>query len=180
MPDLAQLLALFPPPDFLRAYELLAGDKVPQPYRDLLVHDHHMTVTVEAHHGSLVDVRVLDDRLEGDIYARKILLALQSNGTVVQFGLVRIRLDFVSPEVRAEITSRKTPLGRILIQHNVLRTIQPTSFLRVVPGPAMMEWFELKTPTPTYGRTAVITCDEQPAIEVLEIVAPEPPRHSAN
>jgi chorismate-pyruvate lyase len=177
MLDLAELLALFPPPDYLRAYEYVVDDEVPPPYRNLLVHDQHMTVTVEAHHGSLVDVRVLEDRLEGDVYARKILLALQSNGRIVQFGLVRIRLDFVSPEVRAEITSRKTPLGRILIQHNVLRTIEPTSFLRVLPGPAMMEWFGLKAPTPTFGRTAVITCDDQPAIEVLEIVAPDEPAH---
>jgi chorismate-pyruvate lyase len=167
MPDLAQLLALFPPPDYLRAYEFVAADKVPPPYHKLLVHDQHMTVTVEDFHGSLVNVRVLDDRLEGDTYARKILLALQSNDKIVQFGLVRIRLNFVSPEVRAEITSRKTPLGRILIQHNVLRTIEPTSFLRILPGPAMMEWFGLKTPQPTYGRTAAIACDDQPAIEVL-------------
>jgi hypothetical protein len=53
-----------------------------------------------------------------------------------------------------------------------LRTIEPTSFLRVLPGPAMMDWFGLKTPRHTFGRTAVINCDEQPAIEVLEIVAP--------
>ncbi len=173
MPDLDRLLALFPPPDFLRAYEFVAADKVALPYQKLLVHEHHMTVTLEERHGSLVDVRVLDERLEGDVYARKILLALQSNQKIVQFGLVRIRLEFVSADVRAEITSRQTPLGRVLIQHNVLRTIEPTSFLRILPGPAMMEWFGLKTPTPTFGRTAVITCDDQPAIEVLEIVAPE-------
>src|SRR6185295_1072133 len=113
MTNLAQLLDLFPPPDYLRAYEFVAADKVPPPYRDLLVHNQHMTVTVEAYHGSLVNVRVLEDRLEGDVYARKILLALQSNDKVVQFGLVRIRLNLVSPEVRAEIVSRQTPLGRI-------------------------------------------------------------------
>jgi len=174
MTDLAALLDIFPPPDFLRAYEVLPAAQMPAPYQKLLVHPHHMTVTIEEHHGSPVDVRVLDDRLEGDVYVRKILLVLQSTGKIVQFGLVRIRLDFVSPEVRAEIVSRTTPLGRILIQHNVLRTITPISFLRVLPGPAMMAWFDLQTMTPTYGRVAVITCDDQPAIEVLEIVSPEP------
>lgn len=174
MPDLSTLLAPFPRPDYLRSYEYLLPAAVPEPYHKLLVHPHHMTVTVEAHHGSAVDVKVLDDKLDGDIYARKILLSLQSTGRIVQFGLVKIRLDFVSPQVRAEIISRKTPLGRILINHNVLRTITPTAYLRVIPGPAMMEWFGLKSPTATFGRLAVITCDDQPAIEVLEIVAPEP------
>jgi chorismate-pyruvate lyase len=132
-----------------------------------------MTVTVEAHHGSLVDVQVLEEKRAGESYARKILLTLHGTQRVVQFGIVRIRLDFCNPEVRREILARQTPLGRILIQHNVLRRIEPTAFLRVVPGPAMMKWFGLDMPRPTYGRLALIHCDHQPAVELLEIVAPE-------
>jgi len=76
-----------------------------------------MTVTVESHHGSLVDVKVLEKKHEGNSYARKILLTLQSNGRIVMFGLVRIWLHYCSPEVRAEILEEQTPLGRILINH---------------------------------------------------------------
>ena len=75
--------------------------------------------------------------------------------------------------VQAEILSRRTPLGRILIEHNVLRRIEPTAYLRVVPGPAMMEWFGLAAPAPIYGRLALIHCDGKAAVELLEIVAPE-------
>ncbi len=64
-------------------------------------------------------------------------------------------------------------MGRVLINANVLRRIEPTAFLRVTPGPAMIEWFGLDEPRPTYGRFALIHCDEQPAVELLEIVAPE-------
>ena len=64
-------------------------------------------------------------------------------------------------------------LGRILIDHNVLRRIEPTDYLRVTPGPEMMQWFDLKTPEPAYGRLAIIHCDGKPAIELVEIVAPE-------
>jgi chorismate-pyruvate lyase len=76
--------------------------------------------------------------------------------------------------VQEEILAARTPLGRILIQHNVLRRIEPTAFLRVIPGPGMMEWFALSQRRPTYGRLAYIHCDGKPAIELLEIVAPEP------
>jgi chorismate-pyruvate lyase len=174
-PAMKTLFALFPPADDMPEYEHVAPDEVPPPYHGLLVHEHHMTVTVEAHHGSLVDVRVLARCHDGDSYARKILLALQSNGRIVQFGIARVNLRYCSRAVSAEILAARTPLGRILIQHNVLRRIEPTAFLRVIPGPAMMEWFGLKKrPRPTYGRLAYIHCDEQPAIELLEIVAPEP------
>ena len=146
---------------------------MPTPYRDLLVHPHHMTVTVEAHHGEAVDVKVLEQMRGVDTYARKILLVTQKTKRVVQFGLVRIHLQYCSAAVSEEILKGQTPLGRILIQHNVLRRIEPTSYLRVVPGPAMMEWFAMTEVLPTYGRQALIHCDGQPAIELLEIVAPE-------
>lgn len=175
-PDVHSLFALFGPAALteLPEYEAVLPDEVPPPYRDLLVHEHHMTVTVEAHHGGLVDVRVLDRRHEGDTYARKILLALQDGGRVVQFGIVRINLGHCSPEVRAEIVAGQTPLGRILIQHNVLRRIEPTAFLRIIPGRAMMDWFGLERPRPTYGRLAIIYYDGYPAVELLEVVVPEP------
>src|SRR5687768_11548176 len=123
-PDLDTLLGLFPPNDYLAGHEPVAAREVPEPYRSLLVHEHHMTVTVEAHHGDLVEVVVLDRRLDGDSYARKILLALKQSRRVVQFGLVRIRFEYCSQEVIDEIKSERTPLGRILIEHNVLRRIE--------------------------------------------------------
>ncbi len=172
-PDLATLFALFGPAEQIPEHEFVAPDEVPPPYHGLLVHEHHMTVTVEAHHGSLVDVRVLARRHDGDSYARKILLVLQSTGRIVQFGIARVNLRYCSPAVRAEILAAQTPLGRILIQHNVLRRIEPTAFLRIFPGPALQSWFGRESLRPTYGRLAYIHCDEQPAIELLEIVAPE-------
>ena len=170
-PDLASLFQLFPPASYLREFDVVPADQVPEPYHRLLVHEHHMTVTVEEHHGSLVDVLVLDKKRSGDSYARKILLAKQSDGKIVMFGLVRIWLNYCNPEVSAAIVSEKTPIGRILIEHNVLRRIEPTDFFRITPGPDMMQWFSLATPT--YGQLALIHCDGTPAVELLEIVAPE-------
>jgi chorismate-pyruvate lyase len=131
-----------------------------------------MTVTVEAHHGGPVNVVILERRQDGDAYARKILLTLEGTAKVVQFGIMRIQLSYCSEPVRREILAGRTPLGRILIHHDVLRRIEPTAFLRVLPGPDMMNWFELPHPTPTYGRLAYIHCDGKPAVELLEIVAP--------
>jgi hypothetical protein len=174
-PDLDTLLALFPPASYLRAAVPVGAAAVPEPYHRLLVHEHHMTVTVEAHHGDLVNVIVLNRRRQNDTYSRKILLALQKTGKIVQFGLVRIHLEYCSPAVRAEILAQRTPLGRILIQHDVLRRIEPTAFLRITPGAEMMRWFNHRRPATTYGRLALIHCDDKPAIELLEIVAPETP-----
>lgn len=172
-PDVQTLFALFSPAEDVPVCEVIAVDALPQPYRRLLVHEHHMTVTVEEYHGDSVDVKVLATHEEGDFYARKILLTLHSTGQVVQFGIMRINLHYCSDPVRKAIKAQQEPLGRILIRHNVLRRIKPTAFLRVVPSPAMMGWFGIDRPVPTYGRLAYIHCDSQPAVELMEIVAPE-------
>src|SRR5579871_7007360 len=109
------LFAPFGPADDLPDYEFVRPDDVPPPYHGLLVHEHHMTVTVESHHGDLVDVKVLEYRVAGDSYSRKILLALQRTGRVVMFGLMRVNFRYCSEEVRQKILAGNTPLGRILI-----------------------------------------------------------------
>jgi hypothetical protein len=174
-PALPELYGLFRPEVPPPVHEVIPADAVPAPYHGLLVHSEHMTVTVEAFHGSLVDVRVLESRREGDVYARKILLTRRSDGRVVLFGIVRIRLHFCSEPVQATILLEKTPLGRILIDHDVLRRIEVTDYFRVMPGPMLTQWFGLDWPRTTYGRLGIIHCDEQPAIELLEVLAPVDP-----
>ena len=175
-PDLQTLFGLFFDADQTPECLPVAPQDVPPPYRDLLVHTHHMTVTMESFHHDRVTVQVLAVRQTPDWYARKILLRKQSDGTVVQFGLVRIRLRFCSDPVKEKILEQKTPLGRILIEHNVLRRIEPKLYFRIPPQAVLEEWFGPQAAgRETYGRMGVIFCDEQPAIEVIEIAAPAPP-----
>jgi chorismate-pyruvate lyase len=170
-PTLESLFALFPG-ETIPEHEFIAGEEMPEPYRGLLVHEHHMTVTVEAYHKGPVDVRILARRQDGSVYARKILLVHQASGKVVQSGIVRIDLDLCSQPVREAILAGQTPLGRILIQHDVLRRIEPIAFLRIQSGPKPMEWFQLSKPASLYGRLAIIHCNGKPAVELLEVVAP--------
>jgi chorismate-pyruvate lyase len=151
---------------------LIRAVAMPEPYRRLLVHNEHMTVTVEAHFGAPVDVRVLQAEQFGDFYHRRIVLVPQGTDRVVQYGLMRIDLACCSAPVREEILARKTPLGRILIEHNVLRRVEPTSFLRIDPGPSLSEAMGLTAPVPLYGRTGVIFFNDRPAVAVLEVLAP--------
>lgn len=171
-PTLDHLYGLFPhSPDRPTAVEIPERD-VPQPYHKVLVHTQHMTVTVEEYYRSPVDVRVLECRRQGNDYARKILLTAQSTGRVVQFGLVRINLGACSEPVRNEIVEEKTPLGRILIRHNMLRRIDPLAYLRVSLNEVMAGWFGVAPGTETFGRVGVIYTGDRQAAEVLEILAP--------
>jgi chorismate-pyruvate lyase len=172
-PDLDALVGLFyRRPEDLAHFEEVDSHDLSRDYRMLLAHDSHMTVTVERFHNGPVDVRVLDTQLTGQHYARKILLARQSDGVVVQFGIMRLDFSSVSPEVRREVESQSAPLGRILIQHNVLREVHLTKIWKVTPGEDLRKLFNLQPGRFTYGRTAVIHCDGESAVELLEIVTP--------
>ncbi len=155
-------------------FSTVADSEMPAAYRQLLAHEHHMTVTVEKFHGGPVDVQVLDKVVGKEHYARKILLTRRSDEHVVQFGIMRVHLWHLPADVCEEIVNEQTPLGRILIEHDVMRKIHLHRLWRVEPGSGLQHHFGVDHSNVTYGRTATIECNGEPAIELLEIVAPLP------
>ena len=61
--DLRELLSTFGDEGDLERFTPVEGAAVPQPFKRLLVHDQHMTVTLEDHHGGQVHLRVHDSML---------------------------------------------------------------------------------------------------------------------
>lgn len=159
----------------LGQFRVAEPSELPVPQRILLAHDQHMTLTVEAFHRCFVDVEVLRQHRDDRYYSRLIALRRQTDRVVVQFGIVRLDTTCLAPQVRDEIVSGTTPLGRVLIKHNVLRHIRLCQLWEIAPAAALVDFFSLPAPMTTYGRTACIDLDSRPAIELLEIVTPLPP-----
>ncbi len=172
-PDVIDLLGLFyNEPTDAGTLEAIPADLVPPPFHGLLVHDEHMTVTVEAFHGGPVDVRVLEVKKNEHWYARKILLARKSDGRIVQFGIVRLDPLVLPVPVWERIESQQTPLGRVLIEHQVLREVQLVGTFKVQVGPDLAKLMDVPPQSALYGRTAMIFVHDRPAVELLEIVNP--------
>lgn len=151
-------------------FEEAAAIELPDQFKALLAHDDHMTVTVEAWHNSLVEVQVLEEHRQGDLYSRRIILALQRNGKPVQFGIMKIDLAGLPEIVRMEIESQALPLGRIMIRHHLMREVELLALWRIAAGPELRKHLKLERGAVCYGRTARILVDKQPAVELLEIV----------
>jgi chorismate-pyruvate lyase len=157
----------------LGRFEPVSSGQLPDEYRALLAHREHMTVALEAHHESLVDVTALAERQDEASYARTSLLARQSDGRVLQFGIMRIWLGDLPAAARDEITTKKLPLGRVLVSHNVLREVELISLWQIMPGPVLAQHLGVPTGQPIYGRSAQILVDDRPTVQVLEIIAIE-------
>lgn len=169
--NLTTLLRLFfTDSETVGTFEATPAEAMPERYRCLLDHEEHMTVAVEAYHESLVDVEVLQTVVTETHYARRIVLRRQDTREIVQWGLMRIHLPSLDEDLRQEVVEERRPLGRILVRHNFLRTIHLDTLWRITTGPELQEQFGLAGPQTTYGRTADIHLNGQPAVEVLEIL----------
>ncbi len=174
MPDLDELVGVFFDfRDELATFRPVEASAMPEVPRRLLAHHEHMTVTVESHHRTPVRVDVLQTVVAGDVYAREILLRRTSDDGVVQYGIVRLHMGLLPEDVQREITARSKPLGRILIDHDVMREVECIALWEVAAGPRLRALFAMREGEATYGRTALIHCGGAPAIELLEIVAPD-------
>jgi hypothetical protein len=161
------------------AGRFIPAEEMPEPYRGLLAHDDHMTVTLERFYNAPVDVRILNAVHDEPLYARKILLTLADSGRVVLFGIMRFNFSWCDEHVKRLIIEGRTPLGRILIENDVLRRISTHVLLRIAPNAEMRGHFSMNPrgngPDPSelvYGRLATIFCNHEPAVDLLEVTAP--------
>lgn len=150
--------------------EQVSVEAMPPVYRNLLVHNEHMTERLRGFWGRDIHLSVLRHREEGDVYQRHILLQLAVTGRVVEVGLARIDLSYTSDAVREKIIERRTPLGDVLISANVLRRIEPRWYFRFGGACPLLADFRDPELSKAYGRLGTIFCDDAPAIELLEIV----------
>lgn len=152
--------------DLLRFGEVLevGSSDVPEPYRRLLDHRSHMTVTMEAFVGGTLGLKVLQERLEagsGDadstgLYAREIML-LAPSGSPVQYGIVRVDLGAVLPDVRQRILAGSTPLGRVLIEAGTLRDVHDVELVRISAGQELARRIGIELGRTLFGRVATIS-----------------------
>lgn len=161
-----------PPSDRSQLGEFCSVASVPTPYDRLLDHHQHMTVTVESFYGQSVDVHVHRCVRDGDWYCREITLVTSNSKQIVQYGIVRLDTTALAPNVWRQIESQQVPLGRVLIEHDVLREVQLCDLWKVHAGPSLAALMHRKIADQLYGRTALIHCDGKAAIELLEVVAP--------
>jgi chorismate-pyruvate lyase len=154
----------------LGRFEPASLDNLPPPCQTLLAHNEHMTVALEYFHKSPVSVEVLAEWRDEASYARCSLLRRQSDGTLVQFGMMRIWLADLPAAAQEQIASKRSPLGRVLIEHNLLREVELITLWAIEPGTVLRQHLKVDGKTPLYGRTAQILVDERPTVQLLEIV----------
>jgi hypothetical protein len=148
----------------------IAPERIPLPYRSLLVHERDMTLTLEAHFGGRVTLRPLSTFRDGHSYFRRVLLVQEYSARPVEMGAIRIDLLAFAPRIRAAILKNRVPLGRLLRDGGVDYRSLPTAFLSVEPNSEMMGVFWMREPRTLFGRQTEMTVDGRKIGDIVEIL----------
>ena len=148
----------------------IAPNRIPLPYRSLLVHERDMTLTLESHFGGRVTLRALSTFRKGASYYRRVLLVQEYSARPVEMGAIRIDLMAFKPRIRAQILSNRVPLGRLLRDGGVDYKSRPTVFLAVTPNSEMMGVFWMREPRLLYGRQTEMSIDGRKVGDIVEIL----------
>jgi chorismate-pyruvate lyase len=151
----------------------IEAERVPEPYKTLLVHRNDMTPTLEKFHQQQIHLRVLGRRRNGNEYYREVVLLLDGSDHPVEFGAIKIYLDLVSPDVREQILSEQRPLGHILAESKVPHRSRPSAFLRLASDLLINDVLKLSGAQLLFGRHNTLLDDKDRALaEIVEILPP--------
>ena len=149
--------------------------RVPQPFRDLLVHERDMTPTLEAFHGQKIFLHVLDRHQQESRLLRLVVLKLESDETPVEFGAIRINLTLFETQALQLVLEGHLPLGTILREQNIPHTSGHQEFFSVLSDAVVNRALQLTGTRQLYGRRNVIrNSQEKPLAEMTEILPPAP------
>ena len=170
----------FPLDDFYRdsgltfpEVHVIKGVEVPEPYRQLLVHEGDMTPTLERFHDAQIHLQVLRREKRNGFYFREVVLLTDGKSKAVEFGAIKIFLDLFPLVARNDILAERLPLGTILGKYRITHTSRPKGFLQIESDEFINGALGLSGKHTLYGRRNTLSNpDGQPLAEIVEILPP--------
>ncbi len=153
------------------SFNWMAGQSMPQPYRDLLVHQGDMTTTLEKYHQSPVALEVLQVTHEEGDYVREVILNKQTTGEPIEYGAIDIVLNHFPSREKDAIVSGKEPLGGIMNRMDHPYFSRPVGYFSL-PAPSIcQERFSCSPNTTLYGRhNKLVNEDDETLASIIEIL----------
>lgn len=154
-------------------FSTLAGEEMPAPYRQLLVHTGDMTSRLEAHYAGDIVLEVLHREKTPEAYRREVVLHRERDHLPVEYGAIEIELDAFEPALREAILEEHLPLGGLLNRFGVRYHSEPKAFIFLEPDAFMSELFHLPEAEGFYGRCNELLDEEGRVLaRIVEVLRP--------
>jgi hypothetical protein len=153
--------------------EFVQPAAIPGNERELLVHDHDMTSTLEEYHQSPIDLQVVKREASDDYLMRLVVLTKRELPVPVEFGAIGIRLDVFEPSLRAEVLAGQKPLGGLLDQHRFGFVSAPSAFFKITADRFIADLLSEPDETILWGRcNSLSTAEGEVFADIVEILPP--------
>lgn len=150
----------------------IAGEKMPEPYRGLLVHERDMTGALQEFHRSRLHLKLISLSNDGKRVYREVAL-IREDSRPVEFGAIKIDLTLFPPKARAEIEKGYVPLGAILSQLSISCISRPHLFFVIDSDTFINQALDLDGAQRLYGRVNTLFSPEKKVLaKVVEILPP--------
>jgi len=157
----------------LPSIEQIDGAQMPEPYRQLLVHNEDMTPTLEKFYDERIYLNVISRQTRGDFYFREVILLTQRTRTPVEFGAIKINLALFPSSARRLVLEEQEPLGTILNEHKIVHTSRPKAFLRIEADSFIKGALQLSGKQLLFARRNTLFDPQLRALaEIVEILPP--------
>ncbi|MDC0723540.1 hypothetical protein [Nannocystis bainbridge] len=127
-------------------------EDMPQPYRQLLVHEGTMTPTLEDFFDQRLTLKVLHTSLGKDELRRQVLLVGAVDLRPAELAAIRIHLNCFESRGRELLVQGHVPLGRLLADMQVASTSRPAIFFQTWSDALMSEALAVEFRQPLFGR----------------------------
>jgi len=150
---------------------------MPEPYKQLLVHERNMTPTLESYHGGTIYIEPLNVFSDEKETTREVILRRDTDDKPLEYGASRVFRSTVTPEALFLIDDGRLPLGTILRVCDCEHTVQPSGYFKIRSTPFFAEAFAAGDVPYFYGRrNTLVALDGNSIAEVCEILPPEKKR----
>ena len=171
--------ALYPLSDFcaragiaVPSFRTIDHSVVPPPYRQLLVHSRDMTSVLQEFHGQRIHLEHVELRRDADRVLRQVVLTLE-DGRPAEFGAIEISLAGLPPPAQQDVLACRTPLGAILLGHNIAYTSQTRGFFELNADAVVAQSLGIAENSSLFGRTNdLFTSSGNILAQVVEILPP--------
>lgn len=157
----------------LPSVEIIRGEDMPMPYRDLLVHHGDMTSRLEEYHQAPLELELLHREHTPETYRREVILRMQTTGLPVEYGAIEIDLEQFEGELRELILEEHLPLGGLLNRFGIRYCSRPLAFIQLGPDAVMQQVFQMPEARQFYGRcNQLLTDGNRPLARIVEVLRP--------
>ncbi len=156
------------------AMEFIDAEDMPEPFKQLLVHDRDMTSTLEHFYEQRIHVHLLHRHGTEHTYSREVVLELDQSNTPVEFGAIKMYLPSFPERARKRIVEAHAPLGRILKEFQIAYVSRPKAFFRLASDRLISGALQLNGTHRLFGRCNRLSDPHgNPLADIVEILPPD-------